>query len=104
MELYNKLYIGDSLQKDRDKIIENIKAGKQKLQIHCITLPANPHNLLEIIDYHYLMDPHYKDIKLDVIGIAGSREEAIHLVSTIITIVYEKTNAFDIKKFLGYDL
>lgn len=103
MVLYENLYVADSLQKNKDKIIEMIKKGKPKLRLYVVALAFNPVNLLEIIYYNELLQPYYKEQEIHIIGIASSKEEAMDMVKTIIASVYHNTQTFDVRKYLGYD-
>lgn len=104
MILDDNLYISDSLKKNINKIKDTIKAQKVELRLYCITLASNPKNLFDIHYYNELLQPYYKDKdkEIIVIGIGKTKEEAIDLVIKIIETVYNNTNTFDIRKYLGY--
>lgn len=100
MILYKDLYIGESLQSNKDKVIQRMKKGKVLVRLFCVTLPLGSHRLLEIHPYFELMQPWYREQNLKVIGIASSRGEAFQLVESIIGEVYQKTGQFDIVEYL----
>lgn len=100
MILYRDLYIGDSLQSNKDKVIRKMKKGKVMVHLFCVTLPLGSHRILEIHPYFELLQPWYQKQNLRVIGIASSKEEAIILVEGIIGEIYQKTGNFDVAEYL----
>lgn len=49
MEFYQKLYVGESLDKKQDKIIEKLKAGKIQLGCYVIAVTEHPNSQLEFL-------------------------------------------------------
>ena len=101
MILYENPYIGDCLQKNKDKVIRKMKKGKVILRLFCVTLPLGSHGLLEIYPYYELQQTWMKSQNPIVIGIAKDRQEAFLLVQGIIGEVYQKTGGFQIAEYLG---
>lgn len=102
MKWYTGLYTGDSITCD----IEDIKlkiAGKCKVKnLFLITLPANNKNILDIISVKMGMLITWREVF--VIGVAGSRREAVEMVSRILTSIYNETGGFNLKEyFKEYD-
>lgn len=100
MILYENLYIGESLQHNKDRIIRRMKKGKVVLRLFCVTLPLGSHGLIEIYPYYELQQPWLKAQHVVVIGLAKTREEAFLLVQEIVEEVYEKTRGFEIAHYL----
>lgn len=68
--------------------------------MHLITLASQPGNLLDIIPAYVLLQKHYPTENLSVVGLAGSRKEALSLVQTIIENVYQATGSFDVAAYM----
>ncbi len=85
MEFAEKLYIGLSLTKKKERIIERMEQGKMVFSVYCVAEASHPDNLYDIYSYYELKQPYYKDHPVKVLGIAGSKEEAIGLVAHMIT-------------------
>jgi hypothetical protein len=85
MEFAEKLYIGLSIRKKRERVIERMEQGKMLLSIYCVTKASNPNDLYDIYSYHELRQSYYKEHPVEVLGIAGSWEEAVGLVAHMIT-------------------
>lgn len=103
MILYDKLYIGESLQFKKDKIIRKMKKGKVVLRLFCVTLPLGSNGILEIYPYTELLQPWLKDESPIVIGIAGSRIEAFTLIEKLVHCMYQQTGEFSISNYLGLE-
>ena len=43
MILYKNLYVGNCLQKNKDRVIRKMKKGKVVLRLFCVTLPLGSH-------------------------------------------------------------
>ena len=84
-----------------DLIKMRIVSGKTDPFTYCIVISANPANLLEIINSLEFKFPHYDRLKLEVVGIAGSKKSAIGLVSDIITDTYRETGSYDVRKYFS---
>lgn len=100
MILYEKLYMGNSVKKKKNKIIGKIKRNKKVLGIYCITLPSNPANFLEIHYYNELLQTFYKPMPIVTIGIGGSKYEAFDMLASLTNEVYGQTGGFDIRTYL----
>ncbi len=82
---------------------------KRKLRWHrlsvaryyCITFPTNPVNKLDIYNMGELFFKRYEESEeeLHIVGIAESREAAIHLAADIVAEVYDVTDVFDIQRY-----
>lgn len=100
MILYKNLYVGNCLQKNKDRVIRKMKKGKVVLRLFCVTLPLGSHGLLEIYPYYELQQNWLKEQNPTIVGIAKSREEAFLLVQEIVGEVYQKTGGFDVDGYL----
>ena len=100
MILYKNLYVGNCLQKNKDRVIRKMKKGKVVLRLFCVTLPLGSHGLLEIYPYYELQQNWLKEQNPTIVGIAKSREEAFLLVQEIVGKKKKKTGGFDVDGYL----
>ena len=98
MKFYKELYVGESIKNPR-KIKRKLNTNAGLVGIYVITLCSGP-DQLEIYSSAVLMQPFYRHAPLYVIGIAGSYEEAVGIVTKIAEQSYEKNGDCDLKKYL----
>ncbi len=84
LEFADKLYIGPSIRNRKDRIVSRVKQGKMILSLYCITKAKNSIDLYDIYNYHELRQSYYQKHPVTVIGLAGSKEEAIGIVAHMI--------------------
>ena len=99
MKWYKELYIGKSIEQNRDEIISDIADNQKLKKRFLITLPANEKNMLDIITAKMGTIISWREIF--VIGVAASKQEAVELVTEIISIVHHETNAFNLKEYFN---
>ncbi len=79
-----RLYLGEGISgKKLDKIKKRLDKGSLLANVFLITTAACPEDQLDILDARQLAQPHYRERKLYVVGIASDREEAFSLVERI---------------------
>lgn len=101
MKFYNNLYISESLEQKKAKIIRKLEKGKVQLSCYLIVLTENPRNQLEFFDAVLLKQANYQKENLFVAGIANCYEEALELVQKMAQDTYAKNGNADIRKFLS---
>lgn len=80
-----KLYLGDSInEKKLDKIRKKLENKPLFSGVFLITVSRNASDQLDIFDARQLIQTYYKKHSLYVVGIAGSREEAVELVERLV--------------------
>ena len=100
MKWYKNLYVGESIEHKKKKVIWKIKHNAGMLHTYVITFPSNPDNLLDIIPTTDLMQKAYPKNKLMVIGIAGDYDEALELTRQIVDETYQETGRVDVYNYL----
>ena len=100
MQFYRKLYISESLEKKKEKIMRRLKTGKLQINVYIIALPSNERNQLEIYNSSLLMQPSFPKDNLFVAGIAKGYEEALELVEEITKEVYNETGGANIRAYI----
>lgn len=96
-----KLYTDEACSVNLEHIKNSIVSGKTDPFTYCIVISTNPLNLLEIINALEFKFPHYDRLKLEVVGIAGSKKSAVSLVSDIVTDTYRETGSYDIRGYFS---
>lgn len=100
MKFYEKLYVGESLEKKKDTVIKKLKKKKFQLSCYIMALTENPKNQLEFFDSILLMQKKYKRENLFVVGLAGSYDEALELTKKMVEDTYRKNRDGDIRRYI----
>lgn len=100
MRYYRYLYIGEGLEKKKEKVMSRLERGKLQMDIYVITLAANEKNSLEIYDSKLFLQPAFPNKDFFVVGITKGYEDAIELVEQITQEVYNKTKGADIRSYI----
>ncbi|MBO5483849.1 MAG: hypothetical protein J5979_01405 [Lachnospiraceae bacterium] len=79
----SKMYLDNKLSKRRKKYQQILEKNKLIREVYCITLPVNGENTMEIYSSRELWFQYYREKKLVVIGLAGTRESAQKLAAQI---------------------
>lgn len=98
MRFFKHLFIGESIR-EPDTVKENLLNSKLQPDIFVISISVS-NDQLDIYDSKYLLQPFWEKEKLLIVGIAGSRDEAIRLVISITEKTVRETGTADIKKYL----
>lgn len=99
MELYPRLYIGESVN-NPDKLIHKLKKHAKLLDAYVITLSKNASDQLEIYKAGYLSQKYYRENPPYIIGIAGNYEEAVGLIEQIAKEAYAAQGNLQLKEYL----
>lgn len=100
---YDNLYYGEKASKHKKKLINSIEKGKFKPNIFLVTLPVGRQSdLLEIYRYVEFKQPAYDGLNLHVVGIGNSKDEAIDIVTDIISQTHKQLGEIDVRKFLSF--
>ncbi len=95
----DKLYLGDSIKGRKTKVMRAVEANKLAFSVFCITYAVNPGNLLDIINANELSFSYYQKQEIYVIGLAGSKSEALELVRSMIEDMYRETEGFLVREY-----
>lgn len=98
MKFYKKLYIGKTIKKPA-LVKWKLAHGAGQLKIYVITLAAG-NDLLEIYHCAFLQQKFYKKYPPFIVGIAGSYDEAVSLVTEIVEEVYANTGGYAVKDYI----
>ena len=99
MRICKKLYYGESAKKQNKELLKNIKRKNWQFGVYVIALSENENNLLDVYETVWFEQKFYGKKKIEVVGIAFGREEAMNLVKDIIDEVYKRTGGFNVREF-----
>lgn len=94
------LYVGAEAEKEKSRIVKNIKRFKFQSDVFVLCLADVPGNIMDIYPSYVLNQKYYKNKDLFVLGIAKSYDEAMTVMERIIMDCYEKTGGFKLDKFV----
>jgi len=94
----NPKYLSDSI-KDPETILRKLNRGKLTKSCFLITL-ANGSEQLEIYPSYVLIQKYYRDLNMEVVGMASSMDDAMAFVGRMAEEAFETTGDCRIKDFL----
>lgn len=100
MNIYRKLYVGESIKGKEKSILRKIKYRRPQLQAYVIVLSQKEGEQLEIYHAAMLLQPLYFEKDPWIVGIAASEWEAYELVRKIVEEVHEATKTLEMKKYI----
>ena len=83
MKFYKNLYVSESLEKKRDKIINKLVSAKYPFTVYVIVLIEEGENQLEFYSASLFKQKIVSDDGIFVVGIASGYDDAIYLVEKI---------------------
>ena len=101
MNSYRYLWIGESLQNQKEEILRQLEEDRLTKDVFALILPVNDKVLLNIVPGHFLKQEYYLTSGQTVFGLAGSRAEAKELAAAVILGMYRETGAFDLRTYLA---
>ena len=100
MKWYTDLYLGKSITRRYRMLQYKITHKKIHPTAYLITLAQKDGRILEIIPSTCLLQRVWPDNNLFILGMAGSRKEAIDLAGEILIEVYREHGDFDLRSWL----
>ncbi len=79
----DQLYYTDEMEGRIQRIRENLLLNQEAEHACYLVISANPKDVLEVLSSTMLMQEIRSGRKMDVVGLAGDREAAFHLVTVI---------------------
>jgi len=95
----SRLYVGDKMEKKKEKVIASINNKEATFGVYCIAFASHPSNLFDIMEANELLFPHYQKSEIQIIGIAKGKEEAVIMVKDMLMEVYSKTGEFKVRTY-----
>ena len=100
MRFYKYLYVQESLEKKKDKIINKVKQKKVLLSYNVVTLSSTAKNQLDIYDSKFLFQPGFPTEDLFIVAIVKNHEDAIEFVEKLLKDVYNETKRTDMRSYI----
>lgn len=100
MRYYKDLYIGEGIDKKKEKIFRKLEQNKFQMNTYLVVIPEHDKNQLEIYNAVLLMQRSFVPKDLFVVGITKGYEDALVLVEEIVEDVYEQTKTANVRAYL----
>lgn len=97
MHIYKKLYCDEKTAPQKKKIIRKIKYHGGLLQVYVIAVSAGP-DYFEVIPGHQFKQKAYPIQDLMIMGLAGSYDDAIDLITRMLEDLSVKYGTYQFKK------
>ena len=101
MQFMGSLYVGETISTKEHEIIKKVHSCKLVPNLYLIAFSDNPDNMLDLIPEWEALQKGYPKDFLRVVGIAGSKKEAVRLVELIISDSLKQTGNADVREFLN---
>lgn len=101
LKIYSNLYVSESLEKKKRKVLRKIKKHQFVPDVYLITLAENKEDELEF--YSSLLWKQYakRNIPIFLVGLAKGYEEALDLITQITQEVHRETGEVEIRKYIS---
>ena len=101
LEYHPNLYLGEGIKKKKlDKIKKKLENRPLFSGVFLITFSRNPSDQLEIYEAKQLCQQYYNKYPPHVIGIAGSREEALQMIEQMAKECFRARGDCALKEYL----
>ena len=94
------LIVGDTLRTRKDSIIERINDKKPVYSVYLLTLPSGSEGQLDIISAYFLIQDRIREMTPEILGIFGSRREALNEVTRLMGDCYARNGNADLQQYL----
>ncbi|MEG1458748.1 MAG: hypothetical protein RSB37_09950 [Acetivibrio sp.] len=98
----NELYLDESIRKNPEKWKQKVEGGKLPLNVYCICLASNEHNLFDILNGNELFFRYYRTRDLYIAGLAKTQEDALDLLQDMIEDMYQKTGDIKVNEYFTF--
>lgn len=97
---YSSLYVGKLMKKEEKRVRRQLDAGKPSTRCFVITLAANGSDYLDILSTDYLAQKALLERLPMIVGLAGTKQEALELVMQILQDCLRDSHEADIRAYL----
>ena len=94
------LIVGDTLLTRKNSIIDRINDKKPVFSVFLLTLPSGNDGQLDIINAYYLIQDKIRGMVPEILGIFGSRKEALAEITRLTEECYAKNGNVDLQQYL----
>ena len=93
-------FVGNSAAENYFKTKSKIDRRKPHKMVYLLVLNKNSKSLLDIIPSHFLIQNSYPTSNLLAVGMAGSKPEAIEMISQILAMTYSERGDYNISQYI----
>ena len=97
------LYVGESAKRSERRIRRRLDAGRADVGHYVVTLAANGVDELDVVGTGFLAQDALRDRLPLIVGLAGSRKEALGLVRTMAEDCVRETGGVRLRAYLTED-
>ena len=94
------LIVGDTLRTRKDSIIARINDKKPVFSVYLLTLPSESEGQLDIVSAYFLVQDRIREMTPEILGIFGSRKEALSEITKLVGECYAKNGNADLQQYL----
>ena len=94
------LYVGPSVARYSRRIRKRLDEGKSDVGHYLLTLAANENDELDILETFFLSQETIRDRLPAIVGIAGTKKEALELARKITEDCVQETGGADLRRYL----
>ncbi|MBR3170775.1 MAG: hypothetical protein IKF22_05905 [Lachnospiraceae bacterium] len=94
------LIVGDTLRTRKDSIIARINDKKPVFSVYLLTLPSGSEGQLDIVSAYFLVQDRIREMTPEILGIFGSRKEALSEITKLAEECYAKNGNADLQQYL----
>jgi hypothetical protein len=94
------LIVGDTLRTRKDSVIARINDKKPVYSVYLLTLPSGSEGQLDIISAYFLIQDRIRDMTPEILGIFGSRKEALSEITRLTGECYVKNSNVDLQQYI----
>lgn len=100
MNWYRKLYLGETVKKSKEELMDKLEKNAGLPGMYVITLASNGRDLFDIFSANQLLQPLFHGLCPPIIGMASGYDEAVELAKEITLAAYRAKGNFDITPYL----
>lgn len=92
---HDSFLVGESIRKKKRKIISNIESHSLQFGVCVVVLSVNGHDIFDIIPSWMLSEDGYHGSDIEILAVAGDRDEAMELCAALIDEAYDSCGTYD---------
>lgn len=98
---HSKLYVASELAAEQRKVIKKLKQGKLQIGVYVIAIPVGEQDMLEIYPSYVLLQEAYKQMDVQVVGLAGSQSSAYEILEMMTNDCIQATGSVNIREYFS---
>lgn len=98
---HSNLYVASELAAEQKKVIKKLKQGKLQMGVYVIAIPVGEQDMLEIYPSYVLLQEAYKQMDIQVVGLAGSQSSAYEVLKRMTDDCINATGGNNIRQYFS---